>query len=339
MEGDRLAHDRVRSSNAAQYCPIVFFLPLDRNRQLHCCIGRRRRCYARRTQQARPTRTRCVMHATRFRAELALEIWEPDPLFPTVMLTPAPFRRRLMDRQSNGRLLSPQPGRLAALSLMSATLLACAPSPARSDLNQEDRMQGTQAHNDVRTEQNRVAAMHDDLVRELGGEAVHPVDASASLQLPSGPAMTAAGLESGIVSLIASVAGPDQTQPDFVGGVFGVELLPDATGERVGVQGRLEEGAYEIYVSELYPSSPGKHVSIRVRPLDSTRCLFAYEVLNKALTDAGYSGKPMPRSLDPGARFSRGMGAIKSFVRLDTDRHDSPRCVRHVSLNLEQVVG
>lgn len=197
-------------------------------------------------------------------------------------------------------------------------------------------MQGTQAPSDVRAEQNRVAAMHDDIVRELAREATHPVDASVSPQLPAGPAMTATRLESGLVSLIASLAGPEQTQPDFVGPTFAVELSPDATGEREGVQGRLEAGTYEIYVSELYPENPGKHVSIRVRPSDSTQCVLAYEILNKALAEAGYADKPMPRSLDSAVSFSKSLGAMKSFVRLDTDRHDSPRCVRHVSFNLGQ---
>ena len=197
-------------------------------------------------------------------------------------------------------------------------------------------MHGTQAPDDVRAEQNRVAAMNDDIVRELSGEATRSADASASRQLPVGPALTAAGLESGIVRLIADLIGPEQTQPDFVGEMLAVKLSPDATGEREGVQGGLEAGTYEIYVLELYPENPGKHVSIRVRPSDASRCVLAYEILSKALTESGYAGKPMPRSLDPSVSFSRSRGAIKTFVRLDTDRHDSPRCVRHVSFNLGQ---
>lgn len=196
-------------------------------------------------------------------------------------------------------------------------------------------MQGTPPLDDVRAEQDRVAALIDDIAREVGADSSRSADPVE--ELPAGPALTTADLEKGILRLIADLAGPDQTQADFVSSAFAVALKPDSRGKVTGAQGRLNAGTYEIAVSTLYRGNPGRHISILVEHPDKNTCLLTFDALAEALTSAGYVGQALPRSLDPRVSFSKSLGAIELFVSLDTDRHDAPRCVWQVSFDVEPV--
>lgn len=199
-------------------------------------------------------------------------------------------------------------------------------------------MQGTPAPDDARAEQDRVAAAIDEIAREVGG-ASKMGDASQPPPLPAGPALTAQALENGILRLIAALAGPEQTQPKVVGETLGLNLMPDGSGKLMGAQGHLDAGSYQIEVSPLYRGSPGKHVAISVAPSDGPNCPLAFGALAKALSASGYVGTPLPRSVDPSVSFSKSLGSLNAFVRLDTDLHDAPRCVWQVSFDLERTDG
>lgn len=244
-----------------------------------------------------------------------------------------------MDFCCNGRFPLLHPAKAAALVVMSAAMLACTPPPARSQVTQEDQMQGTPSPQDVRAEQDRVAAMVDDIAKDAAAGIEGAASASNPPVLPAGLAITSEALTAGIVRLVHALAGPAQTEADFVGQTLGVTLAPDGTGKGQGAHGSLEGGRYEVAVWPLYRNNPGRHVSIQVEPARASQCALAFDALSQALTAAGYVAKPLPRSLGPSVGFSKDVGAIKAFVRLDADRHDAPRCVWQVSIDLEQADG
>lgn len=241
----------------------------------------------------------------------------------------------LMDFVSNGRFPLDQWLRLAALLTLSAGLAACAPKPARSDATQEIQMNGPMA--DVRAEQDRVAALVDEIAQQTSAHS-EPTHGSEPAPLPSGPALSAQALEAGIVRLINALVGEEQTTPQAVSTLLDVALAPDGRGRITGATGALGEGTYEIAVWPASAGNPGHQVSIRVHP-KTTNCALTVSRLTEVLDAAGYTGKPLPRPLGPSLSFSKVVGANKLFVFLDTDAHAAPRCVHHVSVELERVGG
>lgn len=200
-------------------------------------------------------------------------------------------------------------------------------------------MQGAPStQDDIRAEQDRVAALADKAAVDAGGQVGQAATAAPAMTLTHGPALTPDVLTSGILRLARDLKGAEQTSPAFVEQVFGAALGPDDTGKRSGARGVFGAGTYVIEVETLYPGTPGQHVSVLLDAAKSKPCGLDYVRIVEQLEDAGYRGKRAPRGMDPSMNFSKDLGTMRGFVQLDIDGYDAP-CIWQVSFDLENHGG
>lgn len=161
------------------------------------------------------------------------------------------------------------------------------------------------------------------------------------VELPPGPALTADDLEARLVRLASAIKQPADTEPAQVARTLGLPMKPSNHSEITGIKGPLEAGAYEVEVMTLYRAAPGKHVSIRVEPTKGPGCPLRFNRLRDALTAAThYELSKGLRFLEPYQTFSSAIAPdLNIFIRLETDSHDAPECVKHVTFDLEKADG
>lgn len=195
-------------------------------------------------------------------------------------------------------------------------------------------MQGTAPPQDVRAEQDRVAAAVDEAAKAASIDRQAQAPITEQPAPPQAPDLTPATLETGIARLAGDLREVKQTEPMFVGRTLGIALASYDDGKRAGARGALGSGTYTVEIETLYPTAPGQHISIRIDQSESQSCALNFNRLVQHLEAAGYKGKRAPQGLDPSMSFSRDLGSLKGFVQLDLDRYTSP-CIWQVSFDLE----
>lgn len=204
-------------------------------------------------------------------------------------------------------------------------------------------MQGrplTQAEADASADAAAAAA---DAAAEADLRANPPVPSNEPdvVELQHGPTLTADDLEARLVRLASTIKKPDDTEAAQVARTLDLPLKPSNHSDITGLQGALGASTYEIEVMTLYPGSPGKHVSVRVRPAKGADCPLRFDRLRDALAAAtNYRLSKGLRFLEPYQTFSGVLAPdINIFIRLETDSHDAPTCVDHVTFELEAADG
>lgn len=204
-------------------------------------------------------------------------------------------------------------------------------------------MQGrppTQAEADAAAD---AAAAASDAAAEAAARAnpTPPSQEPEVVELPPGPALTADDLEARLVRLASAIKQPADTEPAQVARTLDLPLKPSNHSKITGLKGALGAGAYEVEVMTLYRAAPGKHVAIGVEPAEGPNCPLRFKSLHDQLASATrYEVSKGPRFLDPFYTFTGTLGPdLKIHITLTVDNHDTPECVSHVGINLEESDG
>ncbi|WP_146095932.1 hypothetical protein [Xanthomonas arboricola] len=224
---------------------------------------------------------------------------------------------------------------IAVLTLSLGTL-ACAQGPASDHDSQEKTMEGNPpSAADVRSEQDKAAAIADRAADEASRRAApNAVVLGDYPSLPQGPALTSGALVEAIVRMAKSFETRADMAPMHVAQVSGLEVTPDSQGRRTGLQGALGVGHYEFAVWKPYARHPGHTIELAVRPSDA--CDLSFKSLYDPLVAAGFGVTKSAVGFKPTVYFERALAdGLGLYVVVSTDKHDDPRCVSRVRLEME----
>jgi len=223
-----------------------------------------------------------------------------------------------------------------SLAVSSLGLLACTQTPADAKRPQEKIMDERPAGAaELRAEQDKAAASADRAADEASAVANPVIGATGAFApLPQGPELTPSALLQVALQVARSLQSQPDMTPENVAKIMGMELRPDTEGRRIGAQGPLGSGRYEIAVWKPYARHPGHTIEIRVRP--SETCVLAFKPLHDQLIAAGFGVSKSAPSFKPEVYFDRAVaGNLGLYVIARTDQREEPRCVSLLTLEME----
>lgn len=188
---------------------------------------------------------------------------------------------------------------------------------------------------DVRYEQDKAASSADRAADEASKQTAPSVSDSGSYPpLPQGPGLTPSALVEAIVRMARSFDARADMAPAHVARVSGLDMTPDSQGRRIGLQGALGAGHYEFAVWKPYVRHLGYTIELTVRP--SEACALTFNSLHTPLVAAGFGESRSAVGFKPMFYFERALAdGLGFYVVVTTDKHDDPRCVSRVRLEME----
>ncbi|UXA59853.1 hypothetical protein M0D48_12430 [Xanthomonas prunicola] len=219
--------------------------------------------------------------------------------------------------------------RIAKAFSTGALLLGLAACAEQSNAQQEKAMQEATSA-DLQREQDRAAAVSDAAL-PAGSAPMMTWDGYPALQ--PGPALTPDQLLKQVEALAQALHAQADSDPVNIERVLGIELPPDAKGERRGVSGKTEQGTYDWAVWKGAPSLPGHRVELTVTP---NACL-AYDALKRQMETNGFRAYVPTFGDDQRITFDKIVGpSLGLYIAVTPDRRDEPTCVTVVSFEMER---
>ncbi|WP_369937038.1 hypothetical protein [Xanthomonas tesorieronis] len=220
--------------------------------------------------------------------------------------------------------------------LVSLGLLACTQAPADAKRPQEKSAdERLPIAAELRAEQDKAAASAD-RAADKAGAATNPVISATDVfaPLPQGPELTPSALLEAIIQVAKTLQSQPDMAPENVVQIIGVELRPDTEDRRIGAQGTLGSGQYEIAIWKPYARHPGHTIEIMVRPPEA--CALAFKPLHDELVAAGFGVSNSAPNFKPDVYFDRAVvGNLGLYVIVRTDQRQGPRCVSLLTMEME----
>jgi hypothetical protein len=221
-------------------------------------------------------------------------------------------------------------GRCIAKALSAGALLfglaACAEP---SNAQQEKAMQEATSA-DLQREQDRAAAISD---AALPSDSAPMMTWDGYPALQPGPALTSDQLLKQVEALAQALHAQADSDPGKVERVLGIELPPDAKGERRGVTGTVGKGTYDWAVWKGSSNLPGHRVELTLTP---DACL-AYDALKRQMDTNGFRAYVPTFGDDKRITFDKIVGpSLGLYIAVTPDRRDEPTCVTVVSFEMER---
>jgi len=210
-----------------------------------------------------------------------------------------------------------------------ALLLGLAACAEPSKAQQEKAVQEATSA-DLQREQDRAAAISD---------AALPPGSSPMMSwagypaFKAGPELTSNQLFKQIQAIALAFHAQADSEPANVERLLGIELPPDAEGERRGVSGKTGNGTYGWAVWKGSPNLPGHRVELTLTP---DGCL-AYDTLKKQMEADGFRVYVPTFGDDQRITFDKTVGpSLGLYIATTPDQRDAPTCVRVVSFEMER---
>ena len=218
---------------------------------------------------------------------------------------------------------------LRYVGIGSALILALSASAKPTPTNKEKNMQDAMV-TDMRAAQDQAAAFSD---ASIPTDSVPVPDQADYPALAKGPELTA----NRVVEQVHDLANALKSQADFsadqVQKVLEIDLPPDASARRRGVQGATKAGTYEWAVWKPVPTREGRRIALTLSPAEA--CL-NFDAITKPLLAEGFQLYTPTSGDDRRITVHKNVatGALL-YLSITVDDRGAPTCASRMTFELE----